>query len=119
MTRGALQVATLHKKGIDWGLLLTGLPLLILSRAANIFPVAYGVNLGQCLAALAGFTAPQDLIWLLHAVLLFSGLVMLNIMLSVTLFPQKAGPGVPTRIDCASLRWAHTRSKSVSPVQYA
>ena len=42
-----LQVAMLHKKGIDWGLLLSGLPLLVLSRAANIFPVAYVANLGE------------------------------------------------------------------------
>ena len=42
-----MQVAVLGQKSIDWGMLLTGLPLLILSRAANIFPVAYCVNLGE------------------------------------------------------------------------
>lgn len=37
----------LHQKGLDWGMLVSGLPLLVLSRAANIFPVAYLVNWGE------------------------------------------------------------------------
>lgn len=32
---------------IDWGLLLSGIPLCLLSRAANIFPLAYLANLGR------------------------------------------------------------------------
>lgn len=41
-----LQVANI-RKGMDVGLLLTGVPLVVLSRAVNIYPLAYLVNKGE------------------------------------------------------------------------
>lgn len=40
-----VQVATLGSKTWDWGLLLTGLPLCVATRAANIFPLSRLANL--------------------------------------------------------------------------
>ena len=40
-----LQVAQLGSKTWDWGLLLTGLPLCMATRAANIFPLSRLANL--------------------------------------------------------------------------
>ena len=34
------------RKGMDVGLLITGVPLVVLSRAVNIYPLAYLVNKG-------------------------------------------------------------------------
>ena len=48
-TRSA-QAATLGTNVLDWGLLISGVPLVIASRAANIFPVAAVVNKGVLLA---------------------------------------------------------------------
>lgn len=39
-----LQVVTLGSKTWDWGLLLTGLPLCLATRAANIFPLSRLAN---------------------------------------------------------------------------
>ena len=41
----AAQVATLGSKTWDWGLVLTGLPLCVATRAANIFPLSRLANL--------------------------------------------------------------------------
>ncbi|KAL3155429.1 hypothetical protein ABBQ38_010986 [Trebouxia sp. C0009 RCD-2024] len=41
-----LQVGNI-RKGMDVGLLLTGVPLVLLSRAVNIYPLAYLVNKGR------------------------------------------------------------------------
>ena len=41
----AVQVATLGSKTWDWGLVLTGLPLCVATRAANIFPLSRLANL--------------------------------------------------------------------------
>lgn len=41
-----LQVANI-RQGMDVGLLLTGVPLVVLSRAVNIYPLAYLVNKGE------------------------------------------------------------------------
>ena len=38
-------MATLGSKTWDWGLLLTGLPLCVATRAANIFPLSHLANL--------------------------------------------------------------------------
>lgn len=35
------------RQGMDVGLLLTGVPLVVLSRAVNIYPLAYLVNKGE------------------------------------------------------------------------
>ena len=40
-----LQVANI-RQGMDLGLMLTGVPLVVLSRALNIYPLAYLVNKG-------------------------------------------------------------------------
>lgn len=40
-----MQVATLGSKTWDWGLVLTGLPLCVATRAANIFPLSRLANL--------------------------------------------------------------------------
>ncbi len=40
-----MQVAQLGSKTWDWGLLLTGLPLCMATRAANIFPLSRLANL--------------------------------------------------------------------------
>ncbi|KAK9818672.1 hypothetical protein WJX74_002819 [Apatococcus lobatus] len=40
-----LQVATLSEKQVDAGLLITGVPLVLLARAANIFPLSYLLNM--------------------------------------------------------------------------
>ena len=40
-----LQVGNIMK-GMDAGLLITGVPLVVLSRAVNIYPLAYLVNKG-------------------------------------------------------------------------
>ncbi len=40
-----VQVATLGYKTWDWGLVLTGLPLCVVTRAANIFPLSRLANL--------------------------------------------------------------------------
>ena len=42
---GPMQVAQLGSKTWDWGLLLTGLPLCMVTRAANIFPLSRLANL--------------------------------------------------------------------------
>ena len=41
-----LQVANI-RQGMDIGLLITGVPLVVLSRAVNIYPLAYLVNKGE------------------------------------------------------------------------
>lgn len=41
---GAVQVATLGSKTIDWGLMITGVPFILITRAANIFPLSYLAN---------------------------------------------------------------------------
>lgn len=41
-----VQVANI-RQGMDVGLLLTGVPLVLLSRAVNIYPLAYLVNKGE------------------------------------------------------------------------
>ena len=43
------------RKGMDVGLLITGVPLVVLSRAVNIYPLAYLVNKGESKPA-ASFT---------------------------------------------------------------
>jgi hypothetical protein len=40
-----MQVITLGSKTWDWGLMLTGLPLCLATRAANIFPLSRLANL--------------------------------------------------------------------------
>jgi hypothetical protein len=39
-----IQVATLGSKTIDWGLMITGVPFILITRAANIFPLSYLAN---------------------------------------------------------------------------
>jgi hypothetical protein len=39
-----MQVATLGSKTIDWGLMITGVPFILITRAANIFPLSYLAN---------------------------------------------------------------------------
>ncbi|KAK9843766.1 hypothetical protein WJX81_005547 [Elliptochloris bilobata] len=39
-----LQVPLLSRTAIDWGLMLTGIPLCLLARAANIFPLSAALN---------------------------------------------------------------------------
>lgn len=38
-------MATLSEKQVDTGLLITGVPLVLLARAANIFPLSYLLNM--------------------------------------------------------------------------
>ena len=38
-------MATLSEKQVDAGLLVTGVPLVLLARAANIFPLSYLLNM--------------------------------------------------------------------------
>ena len=38
------QVPLLSRTAIDWGLMLTGIPLCLLARAANIFPLSAALN---------------------------------------------------------------------------
>ena len=40
----ARQVPLLSRTAIDWGLMLTGIPLCLLARAANIFPLSAALN---------------------------------------------------------------------------
>ncbi len=35
------------RKGMELGMMLTGVPLVVLSRAVNIYPLAYLVNKGK------------------------------------------------------------------------
>ena len=42
--RHAWQVPLLSRTAIDWGLMLTGIPLCLLARAANIFPLSAALN---------------------------------------------------------------------------
>ena len=42
--RRAAQVPLLRRTAIDWGLMLTGIPLCLLARAANIFPLSAALN---------------------------------------------------------------------------
>lgn len=39
------QVPLLRETAIDWGLMLTGIPLCLLARAANIFPLSALLNM--------------------------------------------------------------------------
>lgn len=48
----AVQVARLGSSTLDWGLLITGIPLCLLARAANIFPLSQLANLGELSQAL-------------------------------------------------------------------
>lgn len=44
LRRRARQVPLLSRTAIDWGLMLTGIPLCLLARAANIFPLSAALN---------------------------------------------------------------------------
>ena len=44
LMRRARQVPLLSRTAIDWGLMLTGIPLCLLARAANIFPLSAALN---------------------------------------------------------------------------
>ncbi len=43
------QVPLLSRTAIDWGLMLTGIPLCLLARGANIFPLSALLNLRRAL----------------------------------------------------------------------
>jgi len=45
----ARQVPLLSRTAIDWGLMLTGIPLCLLARGANIFPLSALLNLRRAL----------------------------------------------------------------------
>ena len=49
------QVANI-RQGMDLGLMLTGVPLVVLSRAVNIYPLSYLVNKGGLAHTLAMHT---------------------------------------------------------------
>ena len=42
-TSAAMQVAN-FRRGMDWALILTGVPLVLATRALNIFPLAWLLN---------------------------------------------------------------------------
>ncbi|KAK9915576.1 hypothetical protein WJX75_001018 [Coccomyxa subellipsoidea] len=90
-----LQVATLGSMTWDWGLLLTGLPLCLATRAANIFPLSRLANMRRKLPL------PINLQWMVWAVGL-RGAVAYGLALNLPQIEGESDEGIPA-IESATL----------------
>ncbi|KAK9809257.1 hypothetical protein WJX72_012251 [[Myrmecia] bisecta] len=90
-----LQVATLGHKQVDLGLLLMGLPLVILARAAGIFPLSWFINKGRKLPL------PYNLQTVMWAVGL-RGAVAYGLAVNLPQIDAESNEGIPA-IESATL----------------